>query len=99
MYFFFYKVNYSQEPICSSAGLKCVEKIKLDTSNCLKPCSGFIVTSFYKSERQKNLDDLFPIYGAYNIFKKITQIPSGYNGNFIKQFTLNVIVIVNYYYY
>ena len=71
-----------------------MEKIKLDTSNCLKPCSGFIVTSFYKSERQKNLDDLFPIYGAYNIFKKITQNPSGYTGNFIKQLTVNRVLLI-----
>ena len=66
----------------------------MDTSSCLKPCSGLIVTSFYKSEKQKNLDDLFPIYGAYNIFKKITQNPSGYSGNFIKQFTLNVVLLI-----
>ena len=73
-----------------------MEKIKFDTSNCLKPCSGFIVTSFYKSERKKNLDDLFPIYGAYNIFKKITQNPSGYTGNFIKQLTVNGVLLIKF---
>ena len=57
-----------------------MNKIEFENSNCLKPCSGFFVTSFSKSEQNRKLEELFPIFGNYNIYKKITQYPSGYTG-------------------
>ena len=46
--------------------------MKVDTSNCLKPCSGLIVTSFSKSEKNKDLDALFSTSGFYDKYKKVT---------------------------
>ena len=46
----------------------------------MKPCSGLIVTSFSKSELKKNLEDVLPVFGAYNRYKKITSNPLGYPG-------------------
>ena len=73
-----------QEPLCTSEDLNCVDKIQVDTSKCLKPCAGLIITSFSKSERTKNLDNLQSIFGLYNEYKKITEHPSGYNGKKIR---------------
>ena len=59
--------------------MECVEKIKLDTSMCLLPCSGLMVTGFSKSE-QKSLENLSPILGDYNNYKSITPYPPGKKG-------------------
>ena len=69
-----------QGPICSSTELECVNRIKLDTSSCIKPCSGLIVNGFYKSEQKKSLENLSPIIADYNKFKQITPYPLGQNG-------------------
>ena len=63
--------------------LECVNNVIVDTVSCLKPCSGLLVTSFSKSNDNKNLDDLFPFLKAYNYYKKITPYPSGYYGNHV----------------
>ena len=78
-----------QEPLCTAKELECVENIKADTSLCLKPCSGLIVNNFYKSELNENLETLFPIFGKYNNYKKVTPYPSGQNG---KQLSIVLIV-------
>ena len=69
-----------QEPVCASKKqLDCVESLKIDTSNCLKPCSGLLVTSFSKSDvhvHSKSLN-LLPINKKYNDYKKLTQNPPG----------------------
>ena len=71
----------TQESLCSSKVLECVKKVEVNDSNCLKPCSGLVVTSFTRSDPPSNLDILFPISGQYNKYKKITEHPVGYNGN------------------
>ena len=71
-----------QETLCSSPQeLDCVKNMKVDTSSCLKPCSGLVVTSFAKSELKTDLEALFPILGDYSTYKKLTSHPSGANGN------------------
>ena len=60
-----------------------MNQLQVDTSSCLKPCSGLIVTSFAKLEQNKDLDTLFPIFGEYNLFKKVTEYPSGANGRVV----------------
>ena len=60
-----------------------MNQLQVDTFSCLKPCSGLIVTSFAKSEQHKDLDTLFPIFGEYNLFKKVTEYPSGANGKVV----------------
>ena len=68
--------------LCSTfKQLKCVHDTRIDTSNCLKPCSGLLVTSFHKSEETLRLENLFPIIGDYNKYKKITPYPAGLTGN------------------
>ena len=69
------------DPLCSPTELKCVAKVDVDSSGCLKPCSGMFVTSFSKSEQEKNLESLFPNFGAYDLYKKKTKYPPGYYGN------------------
>ena len=70
-----------QEPLCSSERLECVENVTVDTSKCMKSCSGLIVTSFSKEGEEKNLDHLFkPIVDSYNNFKKISAYPFSYKG-------------------
>ena len=68
-----------QEPVCSTAKeMKCIEKTNryIDTSSCLKPCSGLIVTSFSKSHQKNDLRASFPIFQSYDNFKKLTSYPS-----------------------
>ena len=60
--------------------LQCVNGIKLDTDNCLKPCSGLIVNAFTKDEQNKKLENLLPVFDEYNEYKKITKYPSEFNG-------------------
>ena len=70
-----------QETLCTSPQeLDCVNNVKVDTSSCLKSCSGLIVTSFAKSELKTDLETLFPIFKEYNKYKKVTSFPSGANG-------------------
>ena len=69
-----------QETLCTSAQeLDCVNNVKVDTSSCPKPCSGLIVTSFAKSELKKDLQRLFPIFGDYKLYKKVTTYPATAN--------------------
>ena len=56
-------------------------KENVDDTNCLKHCSGLMVNSFTKSEKNKNLEELFSAFKSYDLYKKITPRPSGFNGN------------------
>ena len=70
-----------QEPHCSAEKLACVNTIPVDTSSCIKPCSGLIVTSFDKSMELKDLKIFYPkILKNYNNFKTISSYPSGLIG-------------------
>ena len=76
-----------KELICQTPNeMRCMKKINVDSSLCLKPCSGLVVTSFSKSKINKNLEHIFPDYMAYNNYKKITAYPSGYKGTEVKIF-------------
>ena len=59
--------------------------VKIDTSSCLKPCSGLIITSFAKSAKHIDLHTWSPFMDEYNNYKKITRYPSGYNGKISNQ--------------
>ena len=70
-------------PLCDAKDLECVtktKKTKVDTSSCLKPCSGLIINTSQFREK-KNIEELFPTFGDYNKYKKITKYPSNKNGN------------------
>ena len=69
-----------QDQLCSWELLKCVTHVKVDTSICMKPCSGMLITSFTKTEHNKNLEDVLPSLDQYNTYKKVTQYPSGFDG-------------------
>ena len=58
-----------------------IEINNVDTSSCLKPCSGLIVTSFSKTDKNNDLENLFPVFTDYNNFKRITPIPTIATGN------------------
>ena len=75
-------IQITQEPICSVQKLECVDKIQVDTSTCMKPCSGLIVTSFAKSEKHKDLQLLYPKkLTQYNNYKTISTYPLGLVGS------------------
>ena len=75
-----------KEPFCSAQKLDCVDKISVDTSSCMKPCSGLIVTSFTKSEKSKNVELYYPkIWRQYNNFKTISSYPPGLIGIIFNQ--------------
>ena len=63
--------------------MECVNKIKVDSSECLKPCSGLIITTLSKSEKEVVLDKSFPIFEDYDNYKKITEFPTGLQGKIV----------------
>ena len=77
----YYAVLIIQEPLCSLSGIHCANNVTVDSSNCLKPCTGLIVTSYSKSNEEMDLEKLFPFLKAYDKYKKLTPFPSGYYGN------------------
>ena len=77
-----YSDTFFQESVCSPQKIvECVDKIPVDTSSCIKPCSGLIVTSLFKSEKSKDLELLYPrLWRPYNNFKKNSTYPPGLIG-------------------
>ena len=74
-------MHYFKEPLCYAQKLECVNTVPVDTSSCMKPCSGLIVTSFDKSEKDKNIEILYPqMWRQYNNFKTIPEYPPGFTG-------------------
>ena len=77
------KIVVFKNSICSSfEELECMNKTRVDTSGCLKPCSGLIITTLAKSEQKSNWMDFFPIttVNDYNKYKRKTGYPSGEEG-------------------
>ena len=71
------KPHHVQENICFNLDdIKCVNEIMIDYSGCLRPCSGLIGSTNYE-----NAEDRFTSFRAYDHYKRITENPSGYNGN------------------
>ena len=63
--------------------MKCLNTLQVDTSDCLKPCSGLIVTSFSKSIQSfsgSTEDPLSVIKQDYDQYKESTQFPTGKPG-------------------
>ena len=74
-----------KDPLCSSSKrIECLKEVKVVTHDeCVPPCSGLIVTSFAKSDQEKNVDEWFPnLMLQYNQFNKITPYPYGFEGIF-----------------
>ena len=65
----------NEDHICSSMDVECVNKVKVDTSSCLKPCAGLIITTLAKTEPSRKLDTLFPDFKNYESYKKVTGYP------------------------
>ena len=59
-----------------------MNEVNIDSSSCLKPCSGLIVTSFSKTAVTKGSKNLDPILNDYNKYKTITDYPRGQNGKY-----------------
>ena len=69
--------------ICSSfVELECINKTRVDTSRCLKPCSGLIITTLAKSEQKSNWMYFFPVttVNDYSTYKRKTGYPNGEKG-------------------
>ena len=69
-----------QGSLCNQEKLECIKQVEVDHSNCIKPCSGLVVTSFSKSAIEENIEHLYPISSAHENYKKITESPSGFKG-------------------
>ena len=71
-----------QEPLCTSQlDFKCVNGITIDKSNCLSPCTGLIVTSYYASDLDEDLESLIPEkIDAYRNYTNWTKMPPGLEG-------------------
>ena len=76
--------------------MECLNTLEVDTSDCLKPCSGLIVTSFSKTRSSSGSveDPLSVITGDYRKYKKSTQFPSGKPG-ISHNLTIIVVVVLN----
>ena len=73
-----------QVPLCSPQDLECVNRIRLNDADCLKPCSGLIVSSLSKTELKQNVEDLLYFAEDYNTYKIITPSPFyGSNGKLL----------------
>ena len=71
--------------ICDSWQLNCVRNISLDGSKCLPPCTGLILKSFYKSNTERNLEQLIPKYwDSYKKYKKFIEFPTSLKGLIIQ---------------
>ena len=68
--------------------MKCVYNIKVNDSNCFKPCSGLLVTSFSKFDTNINLKNLLPIFVEYDNYKTLFQQSSRNNGGYDVWFSL-----------
>ena len=55
--------------------MECMNKVMVDTSSCLKPCSGLIITTLAKTEPRRNLETLFSDFGNYKNYKIDTGHP------------------------
>ena len=62
--------------------MACVNNISIDTSTCLKPCSGLIVTSFSKMKENEKLDKMLNVLENYHSYKMITMFPDGKTGEY-----------------
>ena len=64
--------------------MNCIDNIKVDISGCRKPCSGLIVTSFTKTQENRNMDRWLTVLDDYKVYKKETPIPMPF-GTITKQ--------------
>ena len=56
--------------------MDCINNIRsVDTSECIKPCSGLIVTSFIKTQEDRKIDNWLTVLEDYKAYKKITPFP------------------------
>ena len=77
------KIPVFKNSICLSLEqLECLNKTRVDTSHCIKSCSGLIITTLAKSEQKINWMDFFPktIVNDYSKYKRDTGYPSGKEG-------------------
>ena len=72
---------FFQEPLCSLKDVECLRKIKINSNQCLKPCSGLILTSFSKTEPKNNLESLIEEEVlAYDKYMKWFEYPTALKG-------------------
>ena len=56
--------------------MDCINNISnVNTSECIKPCSGLIVTSFIKTQEDRKIDNWLTVLEDYKAYKKITPFP------------------------
>ena len=61
--------------------MSCIKNVEVDTSKCLPPCSGIILTSFFKSKQTDNLESkISETLSAYGKYTKWSTFPSELKG-------------------
>ena len=77
IFYYLIKLIYSLQdlPSCTTEiQHECLQKISVDTYNCKKSCNGLLITSFSKTEFDKNLERHIPkALNAYRKYKKMFQ--------------------------
>ena len=84
-----------QVPICDLEAKErrdCIERIGVNSSDCLKPCTGLSLTSFLKSKPEKSLDKLIPkeLKAYHNYVKPNFDFPTGLKGMLCIPYYMNV---------
>ena len=67
--------SFQDQPSCiTQSQQECLQKISVETYYCKKPCNGLLITSFFKTEFNKNLERHIPqAFNAYKKYKKMFQ--------------------------
>ena len=68
------KTNF-QDPVCETRQFDCVNRIKGEENNCLAPCSGLVVNSFFKTGPNNNIEGLiWEKIATYDKFSEWTTV-------------------------
>ena len=69
-----------QDPVCETEQFYCVNRIKVEENNCLAPCSGLVVNSFFKTGSHNIESLIWKKIAAYDKFMKWKPFPSKLKG-------------------
>ena len=94
-----YQNSFYPLQTCTPKQNDCVQKVTTRKSDCLPPCSGLILTSFFKAKWDKVVDEIIPEdLEAYRKFTNWYPFPTALRGTLLCG-TLSIIqirIIIDY---
>ena len=72
-----YKIQFSQESLCTPAGIECYKSIKLVVDKCLSPCKGV----FSGVDKRTNLKQVEDIIDFKDILYNYKNYKTGYTND------------------